>query len=127
MFFLISPNTFMLRYRLNYNIWDLVDNFFLLVISFKTTNNKVEYEALIVWLQLWWTLEAKYVNVETNSQVIVNEILWKPVKKISEHKMEVTEMHMVRWMCEHTLMDRIRNQEFKDKLGLPYFWKNARK
>ena len=40
------------------------------------------------------------------------------VKKIFEHKMEVTEMRMLRWMCGHTLMDRIRNQEFRDKLGV---------
>ena len=25
---------------------------------------------------------------------------------------------MLRWMCGHTLMDRIRNQEFRDKLGV---------
>ena len=41
-----------------------------------------------------------------------------PVKKIFEHKIEVTEMRMLRWMCGHTLMDRIRNQEFRDKLGV---------
>ncbi|CAO2829191.1 unnamed protein product [Amaranthus hypochondriacus] len=41
-----------------------------------------------------------------------------PVKKIFEHKMKVTEMRMLRWMCGHTLMDRIRNQEFRDKLGV---------
>ena len=27
-------------------------------------------------------------------------------------------MRMLRWMCGHTLMDRIRNQEFRDKLGV---------
>ena len=32
--------------------------------------------------------------------------------------MEATEMRMPRWMCRHTLMDRIRNQEFRDKLGV---------
>ena len=41
-----------------------------------------------------------------------------PVKKFFEHKMEVTKMHMLRWMCEHTLMDRIMNQEFRHKLGV---------
>ena len=40
------------------------------------------------------------------------------VKKIFEHKMEVIEMCMLRWMCGHTLMDRIGNQEFKGKLGV---------
>ena len=38
--------------------------------------------------------------------------------------MEVTEMRMLRWMCGRTLMDRIRNQEFRDKLGVaPIFEK----
>ena len=33
-------------------------------------------------------------------------------------------MRMLRWMCGHTLMDRIRNQEFRDKLGAtPIFGK----
>ena len=27
-------------------------------------------------------------------------------------------MCMLRWMCGHTLLDRIRNQEFRDKLGV---------
>ena len=40
------------------------------------------------------------------------------VKKIFEHKMKVTEMRMLRWMCGHTLMDRIRNREFRNKLGV---------
>ena len=38
------------------------------------------------------------------------------VKKNFEHKMEVIEMHMPRWMCGHILMDLIRNQEFREKL-----------
>ena len=32
--------------------------------------------------------------------------------------MEVTEMRVLRWMCGHTLMDRIRNKGFRDKLGI---------
>jgi hypothetical protein len=32
--------------------------------------------------------------------------------------MEVTEMRMLRWMCGHTMMDRLRNQEFREKLGV---------
>ena len=27
-------------------------------------------------------------------------------------------MRMLRWMCGQTLLDRIRNQEFRDKLGV---------
>ena len=59
----------------------------------------------------------------TISKVVIRPALlygsecW-PAKKIFEHKMEVTQMRMLRWMCEHTLLDRIRNQEFRDKLGV---------
>ena len=27
-------------------------------------------------------------------------------------------MHMLRWMCGHTMIDRIRNQKFREKLGV---------
>ena len=27
-------------------------------------------------------------------------------------------MRMLRWMCRYILMDRIRNQEFREKLGI---------
>ena len=27
-------------------------------------------------------------------------------------------MHMLRWMCGNTIMDRIKNQEFREKLGV---------
>ena len=39
-------------------------------------------------------------------------------KKVFEQRMEVTEMRMLRWMCGNTMMDRIRNQEFREKLGV---------
>ena len=32
--------------------------------------------------------------------------------------MEVIEIRMLRWMYGNTLMDRIRNQEFRNKLGV---------
>ena len=41
-----------------------------------------------------------------------------PVKKIDEQKMVVAEMKMLRWMCGNTIMDKIKNQEFRVKLGV---------
>ena len=41
-----------------------------------------------------------------------------PVKKVFEQRMKVTEMRMLRWMYGNTIMDRIRNQEFRKKLGV---------
>ena len=27
-------------------------------------------------------------------------------------------MHMLRWMCDNTMMDKIKNHEFREKLGV---------
>ena len=40
-----------------------------------------------------------------------------PVKEIHEQNMEVAEMKMLRWMCGNTIMDRIKNHEYREKLG----------
>ena len=62
-------------------------------------------------------LKGKFYRAAIRPALLYGTECW-PVKKIFEHKMEVTEMRMLKWMCGHTLMDRIRNQEFKDKLGV---------
>ena len=62
-------------------------------------------------------LKGKFYRTAIRPALLYGTECW-PVKKIFEHKMEFTEMHMLRWMCEHTLMDRIKNQEFRDKLGV---------
>ena len=40
------------------------------------------------------------------------------IKKVFEQRMEVTEMCMLRWMCGNTMMDRIRKEELREKLGV---------
>ena len=62
-------------------------------------------------------LKGKFYRAAIRPALLYGSECW-PVKKNFEHKMEVTEMRMLRWMCGHTLMDRIRNQEFRDKLGV---------
>ena len=42
--------------------------------QFKATNNKAEYEAVIAGLQLCKALEARKVNLKTDSQLVVNQI-----------------------------------------------------
>ena len=72
-------------------------------------------------------LKGKFYRVAIRSALLYWAECW-PVKKTFEHKIEVTEMCMLRWMCGYTLMDRIRNQDFRDNLGgCSYFCKDARK
>jgi hypothetical protein len=40
------------------------------------------------------------------------------VKKKYTHKMSVAEMRMLRWICGHTRMDRIRNEDIRSKVGV---------
>ena len=62
-------------------------------------------------------LKGKFYRAAIRPALLCGTECW-PVKKIFEHKMKVKEMRMIRWMCGDTLMDRIRNQEFRYKLGV---------
>ena len=66
-----------------------------------------------VWFFRWgeWRVCMVYIK----SYTFVGTKCWL-VKKFFEHKMKVTEMRMLSWMCRNTLMDQIRNQELRDKL-----------
>ena len=41
-----------------------------------------------------------------------------PVQKQHEHKIGVAEMRMLRWMCGHTRMDKIKNDDIRRKVGI---------
>ena len=71
-------------------------------------------------------LKGKFYRATIRPDLLYGTECW-PIKKIFEHKMEVTEMRMLRWMCGHTLMDRIKNQEFRDKLGVASISRKMRK
>ena len=40
-----------------------------------------------------------------------------PKKREHIQQMSVTEMRMLRWMCDHTIKDRIRNEGIGNKVG----------
>ncbi|MFS8031457.1 hypothetical protein Hanom_Chr17g01546151 [Helianthus anomalus] len=40
------------------------------------------------------------------------------IKKIHARKLDVAEMRMLRWMCGHTRLDKIRNEVFRVRLGV---------
>ena len=62
-------------------------------------------------------LKGKFYRAAIRPALLYGTECW-PVKKIFEHKMKVTEMCMLRWMFGHTLINRIRNQEIRDKQGV---------
>ena len=41
-----------------------------------------------------------------------------PIKKSQVHRMKVVEMRMIRWMCGHTRLDKIRNEVIRSKIGV---------
>ena len=41
-----------------------------------------------------------------------------PIKKQHVHKMDVTEMRTLRWMCGKTRNDKIKNERFREHLGV---------
>ncbi|XP_057537347.1 uncharacterized protein LOC130815034 [Amaranthus tricolor] len=62
-------------------------------------------------------LKGKFYRVAIRSALLYGTKCF-PVKKVFEQRMKVTEMRMLRWMYGNTIMDRIRNQEFRKKLGV---------
>ena len=60
-------------------------------------------------------LKRKFYRVAIRPALLYGTECW-PVKKVFEQRMDVTEMHILRWMCGNTMMNRIRNQKFKEKL-----------
>ena len=59
-------------------------------------------------------LKGKFYRVAIRP-VLYGTKCW-PVKKVFEQRKEVIEMCILRCTCGNTMMDRIRNQEFKEKL-----------
>ena len=41
-----------------------------------------------------------------------------PTTKAQEQRLKVAELRMLRWMCGHTRMDKIRNEVIRNKVGV---------
>ena len=41
-----------------------------------------------------------------------------PTKRRHVQQLNVAEMRMLRWICGHTRMDRVRNDDIRDRLGV---------
>ena len=41
-----------------------------------------------------------------------------PIKKSQVQRLKVAEMRVIRWMCDHRRLDKIRNKVIKSKIGV---------
>ncbi|KAD5318012.1 hypothetical protein E3N88_17958 [Mikania micrantha] len=67
-------------------------------------------------------LKGKFYRVAVRPTMMYGSDCW-PIKKIQERKLETSEMRMLRWMCGHTRLDRIRNETIRGRLG----WRASQK
>ncbi|XP_021974852.1 uncharacterized protein LOC110869960 [Helianthus annuus] len=62
-------------------------------------------------------LKGKFYKVAVRPAMLYGTDCWA-IKKTQTRKMEVAEMRMLRWMCGHTRLERMRNEVFRERLGV---------
>ncbi|KAD3338158.1 hypothetical protein E3N88_33679 [Mikania micrantha] len=62
-------------------------------------------------------LKGKFYRVAVRPAMMYGSDVW-PIKKTQQRKLESAEMRMLRWMCGHTRLDRIRNEVIREKLEI---------
>ncbi|XP_070029668.1 uncharacterized protein [Nicotiana sylvestris] len=62
-------------------------------------------------------LKGKFYRVVVRPTMLYGAKCW-PVKIAHVQKMKVAEMRMLRWMCGHTRLDKIRNEVIRDKVDV---------
>ncbi|KAL6498741.1 hypothetical protein OROGR_028288 [Orobanche gracilis] len=62
-------------------------------------------------------LKGKFYRTAIRLTLLYGTECWT-VKQCHVHKMSVTEMRMLRWMCGHTCKDRVRNEIIRTKVGV---------
>ncbi|XP_070029240.1 uncharacterized protein [Nicotiana sylvestris] len=62
-------------------------------------------------------LKGKFYKALVRPAMLYGTKCW-PVKNSHIQKIKVAEMRMLRWMCEHTKMDKIRNEAIREKVGV---------
>ncbi|KAD6119585.1 hypothetical protein E3N88_10856 [Mikania micrantha] len=60
-------------------------------------------------------LKGKFYRAAIRPAMMYGTDCW-PIKKNQARKLETAEMRMLRWMCGHTRLDRIRNEVFRERL-----------
>ncbi|KAD6796640.1 hypothetical protein E3N88_07536 [Mikania micrantha] len=62
-------------------------------------------------------LKGKFYRVAVRPAMMYGSDCW-PIKKTHARKLESAEMRMLRWMCGHTRLDRIRNKAIRERLEI---------
>uniref|UniRef100_A0A1S3X9T0 Uncharacterized protein n=1 Tax=Nicotiana tabacum TaxID=4097 RepID=A0A1S3X9T0_TOBAC len=62
-------------------------------------------------------LKGEYYRAVVRPFMLYGAECW-PVKKSHVQRMKVAEMRMLRWMCELTRLDKIRNEVIREKVGV---------
>nr|XP_016449442.1 PREDICTED: uncharacterized protein LOC107774430 [Nicotiana tabacum] len=70
-------------------------------------------------------VKGKFYIVVVRQTLVYGAECW-PVKIAHVHKIKVVEIKMLRWMCEHTRLDRIRNEAICDNMGVAPIEDNMR-
>jgi hypothetical protein len=62
-------------------------------------------------------LKGKFYRTAIRPAMLYGAECW-PTKKRHVQQLSVAEMRMLRWICGHTRMDRVRNDDIRDRLGV---------
>ncbi|XP_073354713.1 uncharacterized protein [Aegilops tauschii subsp. strangulata] len=62
-------------------------------------------------------LKGKFYRTAVRPAMLYGAQCW-PTKRRHVQQLGVAEMRMLRWMCGHTRMDRVRNDDIRDRVGV---------
>ncbi|XP_070014626.1 uncharacterized protein [Nicotiana sylvestris] len=62
-------------------------------------------------------LKGKFYRAVVRLVMLYGAKCW-PVKNANIQKMKAVEIRMLRWMCGHTRLDKIRNEDIREKVGV---------
>ena len=62
-------------------------------------------------------LRGRVYRVVVRPALLYGAECW-PIKKTQVQKMRVAEMRMIRWICGHTRLDKIRNEVIRSRIGV---------
>jgi hypothetical protein len=62
-------------------------------------------------------LKCKFYRTAIRPAILYRAGYW-PTKRRHVKQLSVAEMRMLRWICGHTIRDRIRNDDIRERLGV---------